>query len=188
MKKITKVICEALEYPSNWERLGILVFSRPFLFLFFFLFLGRPCPFTVVVLLLVLLLLPPLLLSFVFTSRSFSSSMFLLFVFFLLLGGHLVQQRPVLLRQRSRVEPADIISLPILLSQQLINSPEPTWTLPAAAGWEASAPSRPLEVSLSAAWGWSYPGRRWCRWCRAVLAGSWRDCPSSSLLEEKRRQ
>ena len=166
------------------EKLGILVFSWSFLFLFFFLFLGRPGPFTIVVLLLVFLFLPPLLLSFVFTSGSFSSSMFLLFVFLLLLGGHLVQERPVLLGERSRVEPGDNR----FTSQQLLNSPQLTWTPPAGAGWEASTPSRPQEVSLSAAWGWSYPGRRWCRWCREVLAGSSRDCPSSSLLEEKRSQ
>ena len=77
------------------------------------------------VLLLVFLFLPPLLLSFVFTSGSFSSSMFLLFVFFLLLGWHLVQQGAVLLGQRSRVQPADII----LTIQRLLTSleflPEP---------------------------------------------------------------
>ena len=46
--------------------------------------------------------------------------MFLLFVFLLLLGGDLVQQGPVLLRQRTRVEPADII----FTSHQLSYSPE----------------------------------------------------------------
>ena len=61
----------------------------------------------VMVLLLVFLLLPPFLLSFVFSCRSLSSAMFLLLVFLLLLGRDLIEERPVLLWERSGMEPED---------------------------------------------------------------------------------
>ena len=61
----------------------------------------------VMVLLLVFLFLSSFLLSFVFSCRSLSSAMFFLLVFLLLLGRDLVEERPVLFRERSGMEPED---------------------------------------------------------------------------------
>ena len=60
-----------------------------------------------VVFFLVFFLLSPFLLSFVLPCRSFSTAMFFLLVFLLLLGRDLVEERPVLFRERSGMEPED---------------------------------------------------------------------------------